>query len=73
MLPRPSCSSPRSAAACGNRYLPACLPRLPRPPARLQREEFLPEVTMDPMRGPRRWGGGDDDDDDGSEDEDDED
>lgn len=37
--------------------LPACLC--------LQREDFLPEATMDPMRGPRRFDGsegGDDDD-----------
>ena len=31
----------------------------------VQRDEFLPDVTMDPMRGPRRIGGlGDDEDED---------
>lgn len=45
-------------------------------PIMLQRDEFLPEVTMDPMRGPRRVGarrGADDDDEDEDEFEDDQD
>lgn len=43
--------------------------------APLQRDEFLPEVTMDPMRGPRRVGarrGMADDDEDEDEDFEDE-
>jgi hypothetical protein len=36
----------------------------------LQRDEFLPDVTMDPMRGPRRRGGGDWDDEDDEDDDD---
>lgn len=51
--------------------LPAFLPLNPlnnipyrtAPLCRPQREEFLPEVTMDPMRGPRQYGEGDLDDD----------
>jgi hypothetical protein len=40
----------------------------------LQRDDFLPEVTMDPLRGPQYMGGrGGDDEDDEEEDEEEED